>query len=117
MCEIGPRELNKTSTSILDLGIFMGDHLSFNLHIDTILKQAFRNLGFIHRITKPFKQVTTFKILDYSFVRSILDFGSMVCYPLYKCHIDRIKRVQRKFIKIPNFRSNSQLSRTNAQEI
>lgn len=96
----------KRVSSIRDLGIIMDSELSFNLHIDHIIGFAFRRLGFVLRITKPFKNTTTLKILYFSFVRSILDFCSTVWNPSYKVHINRIEKIQQKFIKALNYRKN-----------
>lgn len=93
-------------TTIRDLGIIMDSTLSFIPHIDHILASAFRNLGFILRISKPFKRPGTLKILYYSFVRSYLDFCSTVWSPYYEVHIKRIERVQKIFIKSINYRQN-----------
>lgn len=93
-------------TSIRDLGILMDSGLSFNLHIDNIVNKAFRQLGFILRVSKPFKQSHTLKLLYFSFVRSILDFACIIWSPFYACHIGRIERVQKKFIKNLDFREN-----------
>lgn len=96
----------KRVDSTRDLGIIMDSKLTFGLHFDSIIQRSFRNLGFINRITKPFKKIITLKILYFSFVRSILDFGSVVWNPHFKQDIDKIEKVQRKFIKLLNFRSN-----------
>lgn len=84
----------------------MDSKLSFNLHIDHIVGAAFRRLGFILRITKPFKKIITLKILFFSYVRSILDFCSPIWSPCYKVHVNRIEKIQKKFIKSLNFRKN-----------
>lgn len=84
----------------------MDSTLSFNPHIDHILASAFRNLGFILRISKPFSSPNTLKILYFSFVRSFLDFCSTVWNPYYEVHIKRIEKVQKKFVKSLNYRHN-----------
>lgn len=95
--------LKKVNTT-RDLGIIMDDHVSFNLHIDSIIKRTFRSLGFINRITQPFRHTSTLRILYFSYVRSVLDFGSAIWNPCYKVHIDRIEKIQKKFINILNYR-------------
>lgn len=102
---INQKALNRVTT-IRDLGIIMDSTLSFIPHIDHILASAFRNLGFILRISKPFKRPETLKILYFSFVRSFLDFCSTVWSPSYEVHIRRIERVQKIFIKSLNYRQN-----------
>lgn len=92
--------------SIRDLGIVMDSQLSFKPHYESIVGKAFRNLGFINRISKPFTKPVTLKVLYFSFVRSVLDFGSIVWNPYYRDHVNRLEKVQRKFIKILNYRNN-----------
>lgn len=78
--------------------------LTFNTHIDVIVQRAYKQLGFILRVCKPFRQEITYKILYFSLVRSILDFGCIIWSPFYKCHISRIERVQRKFLNALDYR-------------
>ncbi|CAG9795435.1 unnamed protein product [Diatraea saccharalis] len=86
--------------SIRDLGIIVDSKLSFKAHYDQIVKRAFRTLGFIIRISKPFNNPHTLKILFFSFVRSILEFGSVIWNPFYKQDIARLEKVQFKFMKL-----------------
>lgn len=86
-------------TSIRDLGVTLDSQLTFLQHIDTICKRAYKQLGMILRIGKPFRRPCTYKILYNSFVRSILEFASVVWTPHYQIHIDRIERIQNIFLK------------------
>lgn len=90
---------------VRDLGVTLDAELSFNPHIDTITAKAFKRLGFILRLSKPFRLTHTLKILYFSFVRSILEFGCVVWNPQYKIHISRIEKVQSKVVKSLNYRS------------
>lgn len=96
-------ELPRVNT-IRDLGILMDSNLTYNSHIDSIVNRAFRNLGFINRVSKPFQSINTIKILYYSFIRSILEFASVVWSPCYHIHIKRIEQVQEKFLKSLSFK-------------
>lgn len=96
----------KRVKNIRDLGIIMDSKLSFNFHIDHILSSAFRKLGFILRISKPFNKISVLKILYFAFVRSILDFGSVVWNPYFQVQINRIERLQKTFVKSLNYRRN-----------
>lgn len=96
--------------STRDLGILMDDKLSFNLHIDNIVQRAFRNLGFINRISKPFKETLTLKMLYFSLIRSLLEFATIIWSPQYKIHVTRIEKVQMKFVKLLNFRNSHTMS-------
>lgn len=84
----------------------MDSELTFKSHYDYIIRKAFKNLGFINRVTKPFNSTDTLKILYFSFVRSILDFGCNVWSPYYQDDINNIEKVQKKFINILNYRNN-----------
>lgn len=101
---LGNNSLKRIKT-IRDLGIIMDNQINFETHIDTIINRALRSLGFICRVSKPFQSLLTLKILYYSFVRSILDFGCVVWHPLFKKQINRIEKVQKKFIKVLNYRN------------
>lgn len=89
----------KRVSTIRDLGIILDTKLSFIPHIDYICKKAFKNLGMILRIGKPFRRPVTYKLLFFAYVRSVLEFGSIIWSPIYKVHIDRIERIQNIFLK------------------
>lgn len=86
----------------------MDAKLTFVPHINKILSKAYRHMGFILRVTKPFKNSLIYKILYYSYIRSHLDFASTVWSPHYKKHSGRIESLQRKFIKCLEFRVGSE---------
>lgn len=88
-------------TSVKDLGIFIDCNMFFSLHINTIIKKAFKLLGFINRNTKiHFKNVNAFKILFFSFIRFYLEFGSTGCSLNYFNYKNIIENVQYKFFKL-----------------
>lgn len=84
---------------VIDLGVVFDSKMTFKSHIDYILPKAYSILAFIKRNSKNFTDPYTRKLLYVSFVRSRLDYASMVWNPFYKTHCDRIERLQRKFIK------------------
>lgn len=49
--------------SVRDLGVLYDDHLSYNVHITSIVNTANTSLGFIFRFCKDFKCCRTLKIL------------------------------------------------------
>lgn len=83
----------------------MDSNLTFVPHLDNILNKSFKQLGFILRVGKPFKNPLTYKILYNSFVRSHLEFACSVWKPSHAIHINRIERLQKKFIKSLAFRT------------
>ncbi|KAG7296239.1 hypothetical protein JYU34_021353 [Plutella xylostella] len=89
---------------IRDLGVILDSKLHFNLHVDNIINRAFKNLGLILRLGQPFKDPSTYIILYYAYVRSTLEFCSVVWNPQYTVHIDRIEKIQNKFTKALDYR-------------
>jgi hypothetical protein len=88
---------------VRDLGVILDDKLSFIPHIDSILGKSFKQLGFILRVGKPFRNPLTLKILYNSYVRSRLEFACAVWNPFYSVHINRIERLQKKFLRSLDF--------------
>jgi hypothetical protein len=85
--------------SVDDLGILFDKGLSFVDHINSITSTAFKNLGYIYRNCKSFRDIACWKLLFFAFVRSKLEYGSLIWYPIYKVHINRVESVQRRFLK------------------
>lgn len=96
-------ELNGTKiecvTQFRDLGVVMDSHLSFVPHIDYICSHAAKMLSFIIRNTRGFKNIESLKILHYAYVRSKLEYCSVVWDPHYNIHIMCLERIQRRFCK------------------
>lgn len=90
---------------IKDLGVLLDAELRFDVHIDSIASRAYKQLGMILRLARPFKKPFTYKVLYYSFVRSVLEFASVVWNPQYTVHIDRIEGIQNKFLKSLDYRT------------
>lgn len=103
--------LNSTSIanshSTRDLGIYQDPKLLFDNHINKIVQKASRSLGFIMRSTSKFKKVKPIKVLYCSFVRSILEYVSVVWNPCYDIYIKRIESIQRKFLKFLQFKTKT----------
>ena len=70
-------------TDTKDLGIIFDYQLSFKKHINSRTSEAMRMLGFIMRNCKNFNNLQALKILYYSFVRSKLEYGSIIWNPCY----------------------------------
>lgn len=84
--------------TIRDLGVVLDSKLTFKPHIEQIVNKSFKMLGFIWRNCKQFKNIAAFKILYNSLVRSNLDYCSSVWNPHFKCDINRLERVQKRFL-------------------
>ena len=77
-----------------DLGIYFDNKLSFNNHINIIHDACIRTLG-----CPDFKNAKTLILLYYSLIRSKLEFASLIWDPHQSNQINKIERVQKKFVK------------------
>lgn len=96
---IGGSPIQRVNT-IRDLGVLFDSKLSFTNHFENITKRAYRFMGFMTRSLYRFNNITTFTTLYNLYVRSILEYGSVIWNPYYQIHIDRLERVQKKFTRI-----------------
>lgn len=87
------------NNSIKDLGVIFDKQLSFGDHIACKVSEAMRSFGFIVRNCKNFNNIDALKTLYYCYVRSKLEYSSLIWYPIYNCHKHSIEQVQRKFLK------------------
>lgn len=90
---------------VRDLGVWLDSKLLFSEHINHITKKAYRNLGFLIRSCKPFKNIHSLKVVYYAYCRSILEYASSVWSPQYQTYINRIEKIQKLFIKHLNFKT------------
>jgi hypothetical protein len=87
------------SNSVRDLGVVFDSTLSFTNHIESIVNSSFKSLGFVSRNGREFSNVDTLKLLYFSYVRSHLEYASIVWSPMYSIQISFLERVQRRFLK------------------
>lgn len=81
-----------------DLGFTLVPFLSFSIHVELITCKALRTLGFIRRNASNFDQANCLVTLYTSLVRSILEYGSLLWSPYTQKDIQRIERVQNRFL-------------------
>ena len=89
-----------------DLGIMIDQRLTFGDHVDFTVRKANRALGLLMRTLqtgkngRPLKAENTRALLTTYFanVRSVLEYGSVVWAGAAPTHIQRIERVQGKFL-------------------
>lgn len=91
-------------TQIKDLGVIFDSALSFNNHIDLIVRKALKNMGFLMRVTQAFTNMNCVKFLYNAIVRSHLEYCSQIWTPSEKIYIDKIDRIQYKFTRYCYFR-------------
>lgn len=94
----------KTVDEVRDLGVTLDYKLNFENHVNNIVQSAFRRLGFVLRVTKDFTGLQSVITLYVAYVRSILEYSSVIWNPLYHKYIDKIERVQKKFINCLTYR-------------
>jgi Reverse transcriptase (RNA-dependent DNA polymerase) len=92
--------------TFLDLGVTFDPELSFVPHINTTIASAYRMYGFVVRSSSDFVKESTLKTLYFSFVRSKLEYASVVWSPGYTLHIERLESVQRRFLKLLSFKAD-----------
>jgi hypothetical protein len=98
--------------SICDLGVVRDSKLNFTSHIDYLIVQPSRMLGYIRRYLyqlflcnptsvsqNPFRDLYTLKTLYNSFVRSHLDYASVVWTQNCGGHLKRIEVIRKKVLK------------------
>lgn len=95
--------LNRPDT-VRDLGVIFDPKMSFIGHINHVVGNAFKMLGFIMRNCRDFAKGETLVLLYNSFVRSRLEYACIVWEPYYDVHINSLESVQRRFLKYLNFR-------------
>jgi hypothetical protein len=100
----------KRAYKIRDLGLIIDAKLNFNQHLDKSVSKAYKQLGMILRLGKPFKQAFTYKTLYYCFVRSVLEFACVVWCPQYAVHVSRIEKVQYRFLKALDYRTGHEFT-------
>ena len=71
----------------------------FNAHIETIAQATFKALGFVLRNGREFDAAETLRHLYRAFVRSHLEYASVVWSSLYNGYISALERIQRRFLK------------------
>lgn len=81
-----------------DLGIIMDSKLRFDVHIDAVCQKSLQMLGFITRSCKAFKYAQSKIIIYNALVKSKLEYCSPAWNPYYKTHVERIEKVQKKFL-------------------
>ena len=92
------------ASQIKDLGVLLDSHLSFTIHLDSIVSKSLQMLGFVKRNTKDFLNIPSIKLLYCSLVRPHLEYCSSVWSPSYNVHIQAIENVQHKFLRYIAFK-------------
>ena len=94
---LGNQVVSKCNT-IRDLGVILDSKLTFVDHYNCIIHKASNMLSFIKRFSYNFHDPYTLKTLYISYVRSILEYCSLVWSPYQTIHEQRIESVQKQFL-------------------
>lgn len=95
---LGTKTLNRVST-IKDLGVILDSKLSYIDHINYITGKANRTWGRIRRYSTIFSDPYVIKTLFTAFVRPLLEYASIIWFPFYTVHINRIETIQKRFLR------------------
>uniref|UniRef100_A0A2S2QBB0 RNA-directed DNA polymerase n=1 Tax=Sipha flava TaxID=143950 RepID=A0A2S2QBB0_9HEMI len=95
---------------VKDLGVYLDSSLSFNDHYIHIQNRASSMLGFIMRSCNNFDNPIALKSLYCAFVRSILDYNSIIWSPYTSGPIHSIEAIQNRFLRIISNKCNIQRS-------
>ena len=91
---------NLTSQSeAKDLGVILDRRLMFDKHITNTINKASKALGFVVRMSKCFRNMKTIKIIYCSYVRSHLEYASVIWNPLYDTYKAAIEKLQKRFTR------------------
>jgi hypothetical protein len=77
----------------------MNEKMNFSEHVDVMVGKAFVMLEFIRRLSFELRDPYTLRSLYTSLVRPKLAYASCVCSPFYDVRVDKVERVQRRFIR------------------
>lgn len=92
------------SDSMRDLGVIFDTKLSFDKHIQAVTCEAGRLYGFIVRNCKQFTYINALKALFFAYVRSKLEYASIIWDPLYNNKKWEIEKLQKRFLKYLYFK-------------
>ncbi|KAG7297988.1 hypothetical protein JYU34_018748 [Plutella xylostella] len=90
---------------VRDLGVVHDEKLLFDHHIDQLISKANKSMGFLIRISRNFTKIKTIKIIYCAYVRSILEYASQVWNPRYHEYIDRVEKIQKRFLRYLSYRT------------
>ena len=88
-------------TSMRDLGVIIDSRLNFSDHIDFVVKRGNRALGLLIRSLQGVRGGYCKRgviAAYYANVRSILEYGSVIWAGAASSHLERLERVQHKFL-------------------
>lgn len=89
----------ENNKSTKDLGVMFDSTLRFNEQIESVVKKAYKALGFLIRTCRSFNDPLAIFELYHSLVLPHLDYASTIWNPSYGNQIDAIETIQRRFTR------------------
>ncbi|XP_063901358.1 uncharacterized protein LOC135120968 [Zophobas morio] len=89
----------KRADSVKDLGVQFDKCLTFIDHIETITQSSFKTLGFIVRTCACFNNADAIKTLFQAFIRTKLEYCSLIWSTNYANQSISLEKVQRRCLK------------------
>lgn len=83
---------------VKDFGVQLDEKLTFRQHQSAVVDKANRQLGFLFRMAHEFDDPLCLRSLYFALVRSHLEFSAVIWAPYHQNWIDRIERIQKKFV-------------------
>ena len=79
-----------------DVGVLISHNLSWNHHVDLISLKAQRMLNLLYRTYRDVRDIRTKKLLYITWVRSRMEYASVVWLPHTKKNINSLEQVRRR---------------------
>lgn len=81
-----------------------------NEHVEVVADRAYKQLGFIKRVTRTFSNIECIKTLYFAYARSILEYGCNIWSPYYIIPTQRLESIQKQFLKYLAFKEFKNLA-------
>mgnify|MGYP005983473333 CR=1 FL=1 len=92
--------------TISDLGVIFDPKLSFASHINKLISDCMKTMGFIIRNARDFQNAHTITRLFKSFLESKLYYACLIWCPHHNIYVTNLERIIRKFLKYLSYRED-----------
>ena len=89
---------------VRDLGIIYNNRFEFTDHVQSVVTNASKRIGFLKYTTKSFSNPNTLIHLYKTLVLPLLLFGSIIWAPQYAHSINRLESIQHKFLRYLSYK-------------
>lgn len=91
--------------AVCDLGVVFDPKITFTKHLEVVISESTKAYGFLARVSRDFEDIDTIKLLYFSFIRSKLEYASIVWSPQLLTHKESLEKIQRRLLKFLHFKS------------